>query len=75
VKKLIHPPEREYLIYVDGKVRDRMVQPSRLEPEKLESRALARDKIREIVGTHKVARVIVVPERLVSIVLAAPAAK
>jgi len=74
-EELIHPPEREYLIYVDGKVRDRMVQPSRLEPEKLESRALARDKIREIVGTHKVARVIVVPERLVSIVLAAPAAK
>jgi leucyl-tRNA synthetase len=68
--ELIHPPEREFLIFVDGKVRDRMQQPSNLEPEKLESRALQRDRIREIVGMKKVQKVVVVPQKLVSIVLA-----
>jgi leucyl-tRNA synthetase len=71
-EELIHPPEREYLIFVDGKVRDRMQQPANLEPEKLESRALQRDKIREIVGPRKVEKVMVVPQKLVSIVLAPP---
>jgi hypothetical protein len=69
-EELIHPPEREFLIYVDGKLRDRMQQPATLESEKLESRALQRDIIREIVGSRKVERIIVVPQKLVSIVLA-----
>jgi leucyl-tRNA synthetase len=68
--ELINPPEREFLIQVDGRVRDRMQQPSNLEPEKLESRALQRDRIREIVGNRKVERVVVVPQRLVNLVLA-----
>lgn len=67
--ELLHPPEREFLILVDGKVKDRMQQPSHLEPEKLESRALQRDAIREIVAARKVKRVVVVPGRLVSIAL------
>jgi leucyl-tRNA synthetase len=67
--ELIHPPEREFLILVDGRVRDRMQQPSNLESEKLESRALQRDRIREIVGNRKVEKVVVVPQRLVNIVL------
>ncbi|HVR72977.1 MAG TPA: class I tRNA ligase family protein [Planctomycetota bacterium] len=67
--ELLHPPEREFLILVDGKVKDRMQQPSQLEPEKLESRALQRDAIREIVAARKVKRVVVVPGKLVSIAL------
>ena len=39
-----------------------------VEPEKLESRALQRDSIREIVGIRKVRQVIVVPQRLASAV-------
>jgi leucyl-tRNA synthetase len=69
-EELIHPPEREFLIYVDGKLRDRMQQPAQLESEKLESRALQRERIREILGSRKVEKIIVVPQKLVSIVLA-----
>ncbi|MBI4602919.1 MAG: class I tRNA ligase family protein [Planctomycetes bacterium] len=68
--ELVHPPEREFPIFVDGRLRDRMQQPASLEPEKLESRALQRDRIRELVGSRRVERVVVVPQRLVSIVLA-----
>jgi leucyl-tRNA synthetase len=67
--ELIHPPEREFAIFVDGKVRDRMVQPSQLESEKLESRALQRERIREIVANRRVKRVVVVPQKLVAIAL------
>jgi leucyl-tRNA synthetase len=69
-EELIDPPEREFVVLVDGRIRDRMVQPSDLEPEKLESRALQRDAIREIVGNREVRKVVVVPRKLVSIVLA-----
>ncbi len=68
--ELIHPPEKEFLIYLDGRPCDRMVQPSRLEVEKLESRALLRPKIIELLGTRRVERVVVVPGKLVSIIAA-----
>jgi hypothetical protein len=68
-EELIHPPEREFLIFVDGRLRDRMQQPVELEPEKLESRALQRDRVRELVGIRKIRKVVVVPRRLVSIAL------
>jgi leucyl-tRNA synthetase len=67
--ELVHPPEREFPIFLEGKVRDRMLQPTNLEAEKLESRALGRERIRELIGTRKVAKVVVVPGRLVSIAL------
>jgi leucyl-tRNA synthetase len=70
-EELIHPPERDFPILVDGKIRDRMQQPANLESEKLESRALQREKIREVVGSRRVDKVIVVPGKLVSVVLAA----
>lgn len=71
-EELIHPPDREYLIFVDGKLCDRMMQPADLEPEKLESRALQRDRVREVVANRKVVRVVTVPAKLVSIALAPP---
>jgi leucyl-tRNA synthetase len=67
--ELIHPPEREFLILVNGKVRDRMQQPSDLESEKLESRACERNRIREVVGSRNIKKVVVVPHKLVSIVV------
>ncbi|MBN1443630.1 MAG: class I tRNA ligase family protein, partial [Planctomycetes bacterium] len=70
-EELVDPPEREIPIYVDGKLRDRMLQPSDLGPEKLESRALGRDVIRELIGSRKVAKVVAVPKRAVAIVLEA----
>jgi len=67
--ELIHPPEREFLILVNGKVRDRMQQPSDLEKEKLESRARERPRIREVIGSRTIKKVVVVPHKLVSIVV------
>jgi leucyl-tRNA synthetase len=67
--ELVNPPEREFAILVNGRLRDRMTQPADLEPEKLESRALQRDRIRELVGQGTVRRVVVVPRRLVNVVL------
>ena len=66
--ELVHPPEREFPILLEGKVRDRMLQPTNLEAEKLESRALGRERIRELIGTRKVAKVVVVPGRLINLV-------
>ncbi len=67
----VHPPEREFAILVNGKVRDRMEQPATLKAEKIESNALQREAIRELVGPRKISKVVVVPHRLVSIVLEA----
>ena len=67
--ELVHPPEHEYPILVDGHVRDRMEAETELKAEKLESRALQRDAIRELLGPRKIQRVVVVPGRLVNIVL------
>ena len=67
--ELVHPPEREYPVFVDGRLRDRMQQPSNLEPTKLESRALDRDRIRGLLGGREVKRVVVVPQGLINIVL------
>jgi leucyl-tRNA synthetase len=68
--ELVYPPEREFVITVNGKVRDRMQQPANLEPEKLKSRALQRERVRELVGSKDVTKVVVVPQTLVSIVTA-----
>ena len=51
-----------------------MVQPSDLEPEKLESRALDRDSIRTFLADKEVERVVVIPKRAVHIRLAKPQA-
>jgi len=71
--ELVHPPERDFPVLVDGKMVARMMQPSDLEPEKLESRALDFDPVRELIAGRDVARVIVAPGKLVSIVLEHPA--
>ncbi len=68
-EELVHPPEKEFLILVNGTFRDRMQQPVNTKSEKLESTALQREAIRGIVKHRKISKVIVVPQRLVSIVL------
>jgi leucyl-tRNA synthetase len=67
-EELVAPAEREVAIFVDGRLIDKMVQPSDLSAEKLESRALQRDRIRRVVGTAPVGKVVAVPGKVVSIV-------
>lgn len=71
-EELVRPPEKEFLILVNGKVRDRMTEEADAKAEKLESHALQRETIRELVGPRKISRVVVVPHRLVNIVLEKP---
>jgi leucyl-tRNA synthetase len=54
---------------INGKIRDRVQLPVGLPEEELKQTALSRQRIRELIGDKKIARVIVVPNKLVNIVL------
>ena len=59
----------EIPIQLNGKVRSRILSPPGAAKEELERRALEEPRIREILGERTPARVVVVPDRLVNIVL------
>ena len=56
------------VVQIDGKVRDRLVLPAGLPDAELRSRALASEKAKAALGGAAPAKVVVVPDRLVSIV-------
>jgi leucyl-tRNA synthetase len=58
----------EIAVQVNGKVRDRLVVPRDTGEADLRERALASEKVRELVGDRSVRKVIVVPGRLVNVV-------
>ncbi|MBM4268763.1 MAG: leucine--tRNA ligase [Deltaproteobacteria bacterium] len=58
----------EIAVQVNGKVRDRLVVPRDTAEADLRERALASEKVRELVGDRSVRKVIVVPGRLVNVV-------
>lgn len=57
------------VIQVNGKVRDKIEVEAGLDKEKVQILALERPKIKELVGNNSIKKVIVVPNKLVSIVL------
>jgi leucyl-tRNA synthetase len=59
----------EIAVQVDGKLRDRIAIPSGQDRETQQHAALASSKIQEFLVDRTIARVIVVPGRLVNIVL------
>lgn len=59
----------EVVIQVNGKLRGRLVAPFGTPREELESRALADDKVKPYLAGKKVAKVIVVPDKLINIVV------
>jgi leucyl-tRNA synthetase len=65
----LHAAEREIVIQINGKVRDRMVVPAEISEDRaeLERRALA--QIQSRVNEKKIVKVIVVPGRLVNVVV------
>lgn len=65
----LEEPEVELALQVQGKVRDRLVIPRGLSEEEIRERALAQPRVAEILAGKTPARVIVVPDRLVNIVL------
>ena len=56
------------VVQVDGRVRSRLVVEVGTSPERVERLALEDDKVQPWVGTRQIARVVVVPGRLVNIV-------
>ena len=68
--ELLTSPKAEVTIWIDGKVRDRMTQPADVPAAKLETLALERERVREIIGASRIHRVVAVPGRVVSIALA-----
>jgi leucyl-tRNA synthetase len=56
------------VLQVDGKVRSRLVVEVDTSQERIERLALADDKVQPWVGSRRIARVVVVPNRLVNIV-------
>ena len=69
-QELLTSPQAEVMIWIDGRVRDRMTQPVDLPAARLESLALERENVRRIIGAGRIERVIAIPGRLVSIALA-----
>jgi leucyl-tRNA synthetase len=58
----------QVVVQVDGRVRTRLVVPSGIAEDRLRSEALADEKVRPWLASREVARVVVVPGRLVNIV-------
>jgi leucyl-tRNA synthetase len=58
----------QVVVQVDGRVRTRLVVPPEIAEDRLRSEALADEKVRPWLQSREVARVVVVPGRLVNIV-------
>jgi leucyl-tRNA synthetase len=58
----------QVVVQVDGRVRTRLVVPSEIAEDRLRTEALADEKVRPWLEAREVARVVVVPGRLVNIV-------
>jgi leucyl-tRNA synthetase len=57
------------VVQVNGKVRDKLEVPMGLAQDELKARALALPKVQEWIGGKTIAKVVVVPNKLVSVVL------
>ena len=59
----------EIVLQINGKVRDRLVVPAEATKDELEKLALADERIKTLIGSGTVRKVIAVPGRLVNIVV------
>ena len=57
------------MVQINGKIRDQFQTRPDLDNKEVESLALAREKVQEIIGSQTVSKIIVVPNKLVSIVI------
>ncbi len=59
----------EFVVQINGKVRDRMMFPAEISAEELKTAALENERIKELVGDKQIVKVIAVPKKLVNIVV------
>ena len=69
-EKLLQEEEVEIVVQINGKVRDRLKVSSRATDEQIKEQVLNSAKIRQLIENKEVAKVVVVPKKLVNIVLA-----
>jgi len=67
-EEMAREEEVELVIQVNGKLREKVMVPCGLPDEEVKSRALAEQKITEVIGKQKIKKVIVIKGRLVNIV-------
>jgi leucyl-tRNA synthetase len=67
--ELARDEEAEVVLQVNGKVRSRLNAPFGTPKEELERRALADEKLQPYVAGKQIAKVIIVPDRLVNVVV------
>jgi leucyl-tRNA synthetase len=61
--------EVEIVVQVNGKVRDRIKMPIAATEEEIKEAALGSSKIRELIGSKNIRKVVVIPKKLVNIVV------
>ncbi|MBL0387322.1 leucine--tRNA ligase [Tumebacillus sp. ITR2] len=61
--------EVEYVVQINGKVRERLVFPKDATKEEIESQAIASDKVQDLLEGKSIKKVIVVPGKLVNLVI------
>ncbi len=59
----------EYVIQINGKVRDKMNFPADADADSIKASALESERVKELIGEKTVVKTIVVPKRLVNIVI------
>jgi len=67
--ELARSEELEIPIQVNGKLRSRLITSPEVSEEELKTAALADERIRSLVESHEVVKVVVVPRRLVNVVI------
>jgi leucyl-tRNA synthetase len=68
-ERLLKEEEFELVIQVNGKVRDRISAPVDISQKGAEEIAMSRERIKKIISTDKVRKIIFVPNRLINIVI------
>ena len=68
-ESLLVESEVEYVVQINGKVRDRVRVPAQAEKEEIERLVLASPKVAEAIAGQAIIKVIVVPSKLVNIVV------
>jgi len=70
-RELLRAAERSMPVRIDGRICHRLKVPAGLDPEKIESLALSEEKVQLALAGRPIARVVAVPDRVVSIVTGA----
>lgn len=61
--------EVEIVVQINGRIRERLRLPAGLKPAEIEAQVLEQEKVKALIGTSQIKKVIAVPDKLVNIVI------